>query len=42
MSEYAAKVQRFTNRWIHIWARGYYAAIIGNLTEDAIKKYIKG
>lgn len=23
------------------WARGYYVSMIGNITEDAIKKYIK-
>ena len=23
------------------WARGYYVAIVGNITEDAIKKYIQ-
>ncbi len=23
------------------WARGYYVATVGNITEDAIKKYIK-
>ena len=23
------------------WARGYYAAIVGNITEDAIMKYIQ-
>jgi len=23
------------------WARGYYVVTIGNITEDAIKKYIK-
>lgn len=23
------------------WARGYYVATIGNVTEDAIKKYIR-
>ncbi len=23
------------------WARGYYMATVGNITEDAIKKYIK-
>ena len=22
------------------WARGYYVATVGNITEDAIKKYI--
>ena len=25
----------------HFWARGYYVATIGNITEDAIKNYIK-
>ena len=24
----------------HFWARGYYVATVGNITEDAIKKYI--
>lgn len=23
------------------WARGYYVSTIGNITEDAIKKYIR-
>lgn len=23
------------------WARGYYVATVGNITEEAIKKYIK-
>lgn len=23
------------------WARGYYVATVGNITEDAIKKYIR-
>ncbi len=23
------------------WARGYYVATVGNITEDAIKKYIQ-
>ena len=23
------------------WARGYYVATVGNLTEEAIKKYIQ-
>ena len=25
----------------HFWARGYYVATIGNVTEEAIKKYIE-
>ena len=25
----------------HFWARGYYVCTIGNITEDAIKRYIK-
>jgi len=30
------------DRWNkNFWARGYYVSTIGNLTEDAIKKYIK-
>ncbi len=24
----------------HFWARGYYVATIGNITEEGIKKYI--
>lgn len=29
------------NKWNKtFWARGYYVAIIGNVTEEAIKKYI--
>ena len=30
------------NKWNKaFWARGYYVATIGNVTEDAIKKYIR-
>jgi putative transposase len=30
------------NKWNkNFWARGYYAATVGNTTEDAIKKYIR-
>jgi putative transposase len=30
------------DRWHkNFWARGYYVTTIGNVTEDAIKKYIK-
>jgi len=30
------------NKWNKaFWARGYYVATIGNITEDAIKKYIQ-
>ena len=30
------------SRWNrHFWARGYYVATVGNITEDAIKNYIK-
>ena len=30
------------SKWNKIfWARGYYVATAGNLTEDAIRKYIK-
>ena len=25
----------------NFWARGYYVATVGNITEDAIKNYIK-
>ena len=29
------------NKWDrHFWARGYYVATVGNVTEEAIKKYI--
>ena len=31
-----------SNKWDKaFWARGYYVATVGNLTEDAIKKYIE-
>ena len=30
---------KYGNR--HFWARGYYVSTIGNITEDAIKKYIQ-
>ena len=30
------------NKWSKaFWARGYYVATVGNITEDAIKKYIQ-
>lgn len=30
------------NKWNKaFWARGYYVATIGNITEEAIKKYIQ-
>ena len=30
------------NKWNKaFWVRGYYVAIIGNITEEAIKKYIQ-
>ena len=30
------------NKWDKaFWARGYYVSTIGNITEDAIKKYIR-
>ena len=30
------------NKWNKaFWARGYYIATVGNVTEDAIKKYIR-
>ena len=31
---------KMSNRQKGFWARGYYVATVGNLTEDAIKKYI--
>ena len=31
----------FPSKWSKaFWARGYYVATVGNITEDAIKKYI--
>lgn len=31
-----------TTKWSKsFWARGYYVATVGNITEDAIKKYIQ-
>ncbi len=30
------------SKWSKVfWARGYYVATVGNITEDTIKKYIK-
>lgn len=30
------------SKWVKaFWARGYYVSIIGNITEDATKKYIR-
>jgi putative transposase len=36
------------NKWLnkafwgrHLWARGYFAASTGNVTEEVIKKYIE-
>lgn len=30
------------NKWnMAFWARGYYVAAVGNVTEEAIKKYIQ-
>jgi putative transposase len=30
------------NKWSRaFWARGYYVATVGNITEDAIKRYIQ-
>lgn len=27
--------------YVRIWARGHYVSTIGNITEDAIRKYIQ-
>jgi len=33
---------KLQNKWNKaFWARGYYVTTIGNITEDAIKKYIQ-
>ena len=36
------KHPHFQNKWNKaFWARGYYVATVGNITKDAIKKYIQ-
>lgn len=36
------KHPELTTKWTKsFWARGYYVATIGNITEDAIKRYIE-
>ena len=36
------KHPELTTKWTKsFWARGYYVATVGNVTEDAIKKYIQ-
>ena len=36
------KHPRMGTKWDrHFWARGYYVSTIGNITEEAIKKYIR-
>ena len=36
------KHPEISNKWNKaFWARGYYVATVGNVTEDAIKRYIK-
>ena len=36
------KHPELSNKWDRtFWARGYYVATVGNVTEDAIKRYIK-
>ena len=33
---------KLSSKWDRtFWARGYYVATVGNITEDAIKKYIQ-
>jgi len=36
------KDPEFGSKWMKaFWARGYYLSTVGNITEDAIKKYIQ-
>lgn len=36
------KMSELGSKWNKsFWARGYYVATVGNLTEEAIKKYIQ-
>ena len=36
------KYPEMTNKWSKsFWARGYYVSTVGNITEEAIKKYIQ-
>ena len=36
------KYPKLQSKWDKaFWARGYYVATIGNVTEEAIKKYIE-
>ena len=36
------KHPELTTKWTKsFWARGYYVSTVGNVTEDAIKKYIQ-
>ena len=37
--EYKGSNKQFWGR--HIWARGYFVASSGNVTDDVIKEYIK-
>ena len=37
------KHPELTRKWNKsFWARGYYVSTVGNITEDAIKRYILG
>ena len=36
------KYPEMTNGWTKaFWARGYYVATVGNITEEAVKEYIQ-
>ena len=36
------KYKESVNVWTKaFWARGYYVATVGNITEDAVKEYIQ-
>jgi hypothetical protein len=39
MDEYAELKRQFWGR--HLWARGYFAASSGNVTDEIIKQYIE-
>ena len=38
MSEFKGLSKMFWGRW-HIWARGYFVASSGNVTDEVIMKY---
>jgi putative transposase len=39
MAEYRALRKEFWGR--HLWARGYFMVTTGNVTDEAVKKYIE-